>query len=74
MKKGLAFLGMGAAWILFSGLIGLNLSHPPSNFLKTEVPSPVLIFEAPTPEIPPSPFFSSLEERRRTNQLLATSA
>lgn len=74
MKRSLALLSMGAAWILFSGLIGLELppvlNHLPHDFVPSFVPDS----KPPSPPAEVSVFFSSLEERWRTNQVLATSA
>ena len=74
MKRGLAFLGAGTAWILFSGLMGLTLppplNPPPHDF----VPPFVFDSKPPSPPAEVSVFFSSLEERWRTDRVLATSA
>ena len=74
MKRSLAFLAAGAAWILFCGLIGLELPPSLNPFPQAFTSSPPLVFERPPHETSLSPFFSSLDERWRNDRLLAIAA
>lgn len=75
MKKSLALLGIGTAWILFTGLIGVKLPvlpvKPPSLF--TPLPPPTFNPSSVKASRPAS-FLSHLERKWQTERLLATSA
>ncbi len=75
MKKLLASLGVGAAWILFSALTAVPVPTLPLIPPSLAGPLPVSLKEVPSAEIPkPHPFFSRLEREWQTGHLLAASA
>lgn len=74
MKRSLAFLAVGASWILFCGLVGLEFTPAPNDGRQVFTPSPPFILERPVPEKSSPSFFSALDERWRADRLLAASA
>ena len=74
MKKSLAFLAAGSAWIFFCGFIGLELPPGLYHLPRALTPPPSLVLDPSSSETVPSPFLSSLNERWRRDRLLATAA
>jgi hypothetical protein len=74
MRKTLAFLAVGLAWILFSGLVSVNFQPLPVATPQTLSPAPrILEFPRGPAQKFPS-YLSHLERRWKTERLLSTSA
>ena len=75
MKRILVFLGVGASWVLLSGLVSMTWPVPRVAPIPLAPPVPKLVFQQEASARPESSaFLSSFETRLSTERLLETSA